>query len=468
MQRTESTTMRIIDNSGDPKRVLIEHACLLVRNAPEDSAAWHNLACQLQQQEEIDEAVRCYRRAIECNAASDSSWNNLANCLSTQGRLEEARTAWNRAIELAPACGLYYRNLLQTHQVSADDPSFRLLEQQLGSDAGHDGGEHADLLFAYGHALTGMGERDRGFDCLSQANTLHRKHVLYDEAATLDLLDALRDIFTPELLRDKAGLGRSSDSPVFVVGMPRSGTSLVEQILASHACVYGVGERREFIHALTQAITTGLPEYPDVATLDFDALETVTGTQLAALGDTYLRRIDRIVEGGAAQYQRIVDKAPYNFMHAGFIHLALPNARIVHVRRAPTDTCLSIYSYRFEDVPFSYDLAELGRYYRAYDALMAHWRRVLPAEVFIEIDYEMLVQDFETEVRRLLEHCKLEWDARCLDFHRTERRVETASAAQVRRPLYNTSVRRWRPDAARLRPLLDALGDELIQTESTS
>lgn len=152
----------------------------------------------------------------------------------------------------------------------------------------------------------------------------------------------------------------------------------------------------------------------------------------------------------------------YNFINVGFIHLALPNARFIHTRRAPVDTCLSTYARSFRDVPFSYDLGELGRFYRGYDALMTHWRAVLPPAVLLDVQYEEVVGDLEGQARRMLAHCGLDWDARCLAFHQTERQVATASAGQVRQPLYGSAVRRWRPDAALLQPLLDGLGPALV------
>ena len=167
----------------------------------------------------------------------------------------------------------------------------------------------------------------------------------------------------------------------------------------------------------------------------------------------------------ASRHSRFTDKYPFNFMNVGLIHLALPNARFIHSRRAPLQTCLSIFSRIFHDVPFSYDLGELGRYYRAYDALMAHWRSVLPEGVMIDVDYEELVDDFEGNVRRMLAHCGLDWDERCLAFHQTTRQVSTASSAQVRRPLYKTSLRRWQPQQALLAPLLEGLGPELASAE---
>jgi hypothetical protein len=225
--------------------------------------------------------------------------------------------------------------------------------------------------------------------------------------------------------------------------MPRSGTTLVEQMLASHPLVHGAGELMEFEAAV--AALDGLGGVP----ADID------GAALRRIGAGYVARVRAL----APQALRITDKMPGNFRFAGLIHLALPNARIIHLRRDPIDTCLSCFSILFGgDQPFTYHLGELGRYYRAYAALMDHWRSVLPPEVMLDVHYEELVGDFEPQARRILTHCRLDWDQACAEFYNTERPVHTASAAQVRQPVYQTSVGRWRPADETLRPLLAALG----------
>jgi hypothetical protein len=233
-------------------------------------------------------------------------------------------------------------------------------------------------------------------------------------------------------MAEEAGGGDPSEIPIFILGMPRSGSTLIEQILASHAWVHGAGERMDFPDLLA-----------DLGDRDF-----------RALGAAYAARSGTLAPGAG----RVTDKLPGNFLHAGAIHLALPRARIIHSRRDPADTCLSCYTKLFRgEQPFTYDLGELGRYYRAYERLMAHWRVVLPESVFLEVDYEALVADPETQTRRLLAHCGLAWDPACLVFHETRREIRTASAVQVRQPLYGGSVGRWRRHGERLEPLLREL-----------
>jgi hypothetical protein len=231
--------------------------------------------------------------------------------------------------------------------------------------------------------------------------------------------------------------------------MPRSGTTLIEQILASHSSVFGAGELEAFSRVVAE-----LTEAPDAAAPFPQLAQSLSAEQLRQVGERYLDQLAELAPGA----EKVVDKMPSNFALVGFIHLALPNACIVHARRDAIDTCLSCFSLLFaEDQPYAYDLGELGRYYRGYARLMEHWRRVLPPGAMIDIQYETLVGDFENQARRLLAHCGLEWQESCLAFHKTRRSVRTASVAQVRKPLYADSIGRWRPYAAHLEQLLQAL-----------
>jgi len=229
--------------------------------------------------------------------------------------------------------------------------------------------------------------------------------------------------------------------------MPRSGTTLIEQILASHPKVFGAGELRE-LGRLTTSIT-GLDEseFPE-------SVPAMSGGQFRQLGENYLRAVGHMAPGA----KRITDKMPANFALAGLIHVALPKARLIHVRRDPRDTALSCFSILFTaGQDHTYDLAELGRYYRGYQALMDHWRDVLPEGIMLEVRYEEVVLDLEVQARRIIAHCGLEWNNACLSFHKTERSVRTASAMQVRQPIYRNSVGRWRAYEDVMQPFVQAL-----------
>jgi tetratricopeptide (TPR) repeat protein len=424
---------------------------------PDNADVHHNLGWVLEQMYRLEEAVVCYQTAVRLNPRLDGSFNNLANCLHAAGRFDEAHAAYRRAIDLAPETALYYRNYVQSKRFTPDDPYFVSLEQLIQQVDRFSPGDQSQFHFAFAKALGDMGQHERSFTHVLRANALFRKGIQYDEPMTLNLFRELPAYVTPRVLKDRRNAGDPSGSPVFVVGMPRSGSTLIEQILASHPDVFGAGERPEFGKALASALS---PARDASTRIVIDALEDARQNQFAALGADYLRRIDEVMPGSRG-FKRVVDKYPFNFINLGLIHLALPNARFIHSRRAPVETCLSIFSRIFSDVPFSYDLGELGRYYQAYDALMSHWKEVLPEGVMLEVQYEDLVGDLEGTARRMIAHCGLDWDERCLQFHQTSRTVTTASATQVRQPIYRTSLQRWRPDASVLEPLYEALGAHL-------
>ena len=303
------------------------------------------------------------------------------------------------------------------------------------------------LLFALAKAAADAGDHARSFRRLVEGNALRRRTIAYDEAASLGELERIASTFTGELMARCGGLGDPSAVPVFIVGMPRSGTTLVEQILASHPGVFAAGEIDAFGQCVAAQGLAG-DAFPE-------GVERLPGQAFRQIGARYMDGVGAIAPGA----QRIVNKRTDNFRFAGLIHLALPHARIIHTQREPIDTCLSCFSKLFgEELPYTFELGELGRYHLGYERLMAHWRTLLPTEVMLEARYEELVADPEGQSRRILAHCGLDWDARCLDFHRTERRVRTASAAQVRRPIYGGSVGRWRAYEPFLGPLVHALG----------
>jgi tetratricopeptide (TPR) repeat protein len=404
---------------------------------PDFAMAESNLANSLHALGRHDEAIARYRRAIAGEPGAASFHSNLGSALCELGELDEARRAFAAAVALAPENALFHLNLAELTRFSAGAPELAALEAlaQRGSAS-------PALQFALAKARADLGADAAAFRHLQEGNALQRRAIDYDEAATLARFARIRAAFTPAMIERLRGLGDGSELPVFVIGIPRSGTTLVEQILASHPQVFGAGELSALGDAVADAIA-----YPEgVAALDGDGLRR--------LGGAYVARLNARASGAL----RITDKLPSNFLFAGLIALALPRARIVHVRRDPLDTCVSCFATLFTaGQPYTYDLAELGRYYRAYDDLMAHWRRVLPAGAMLEIEYEEVVADLESAARRLVAYCGLDWDARCLAFHETRRPVRTASAAAVREPVHRRSLGRWRRHGDQLRPLIAAL-----------
>ncbi|MBU6297019.1 MAG: sulfotransferase [Alphaproteobacteria bacterium] len=370
------------------------------------------------------------------------------HALKALGRLDEALAAYERAVALAPASPSLHLAISDLRHFGEDDPQTAAMEALLPDAARFNDAERVALHFALAKAYEDVGRYQQAFEQLRAGNAHKRRMLAYDETAVLGQLRNMENVFTADLIAQRRGHGNPSELPVFVVGMPRSGTTLVEQLLASHPRAFGAGERRYWLDLLEQGRAG--ERFP----FGFAALPE---EDLRRLGSLYAERL----KAHAPQAERIVDKLPANFRLIGLIHLALPKARIIHIRRDPMDTCFSCYAKLFiNSLEYSCDLGELGRYYRAYEGLMAHWRRVLPEGAMLEVQYEELVSDFEAQARRIVGYCGLDWDARCLSFHSTERPVHTASAAQVRRPLFQSSVGRWKPYAEWLAPLREALGAE--------
>ena len=398
-----------------------------------------------------DEAMAAYREALRLDPALAEAHAGIGAVLETLGQLPAARLAFERALSLAPTRGGFHLSLAGVKRFSAGDSQLAAMQSLAQDPAALVGDARVPLHFALAKAYDDLGEHARAFQHWVEGNAGKRSEIDYDEAAALKLLARTATTFTSEQIRRQAGQGDASQLPVFIVGMPRSGTTLIEQILASHSKVFGAGEITDF----NAAASSLLEETGDLPAPFPELVADMTAAQFRRVGAHYVERL----RARAPAALRITDKALGNFLFVGLIHLALPNARIIHARRDPVDTCLSCFSKLFGSaLSFTYDLAELGRYYRAYDALMAHWRAVLPAGVMLEVQYEDLVADFDPQARRILNFCGLEWEQACRQFHMTPRPVKTASSSQVRAPLYGTAVGRSQPYRAMMSPLLDALG----------
>jgi len=412
-----------------------------VRINPRFAVAHCNLGGTLSEQSKLEEAVTAYRQAISLQPDYDIAYANLGQALTHLGKISEARTAFEHAIRLAPHKIMYRRHL--------GDPHLKYLEKLTQNGAALAVENQIECHFALGKAYEDIGRYDLAFRHLLDGNALKRRQVSYAEAATLGFFDRVRAAFTSRLVEKFNRVGNPSTAPIFVIGMPRSGTTLIEQILASHPLVFGAGELKDFERAVKGILAAAgsAMEYPE-------AVAGMKGRDFGALGATYVAQIGLLAPSAA----RIVNKMPHNYLFAGLIHLALPNASIIHAVRDPIDTCVACFSKLFADkMSYAYDLAELGRYYRGYQAVMSHWQRVLPPGRILEVKYEDVVADLEGQARRLVAHCGLEWAPRCVDFHQTSRPVRTASAVQVRQPIYNESVARWRRYGSSLRPLLAEL-----------
>ncbi|HEY1544720.1 MAG TPA: sulfotransferase [Xanthobacteraceae bacterium] len=422
---------------------------------PNSAPAHANLGGLLLDGGRPSEAAAAFARAVALKPDFAAAHNNLALALKEVGRLEEAGRAAEQAIRLAPRRAAYYANLADVRTFATGDPHAAMLEA-LAQEATLPADERIHLHFALAKAYDDMGRPDAAFTQLRAGNALKRQAIIYDEATTLTRLERTRALFTPELIAARQGAGEPTRRPVFILGMPRSGTTLIEQILASHPDVCGAGEIK-LLDQVVGAVRDRAPPaaMPSSRVAAYPDMVAGMGAQdFSWLGAAYEQELARRAPGA----RRVTDKMPPNFIYVGLIHLALPHATIIHAVRDPVDTCVSCFAKLFvEGQAYAYDLGELGRYYRHYRALMAQWHRVLPPGRILDVHYEDVVADLEGSARRILAHCGLPWDARCLDFHRNGRAVRTASAAQVRRPIYGHAVARWRKYERFLAPLLAEL-----------
>jgi len=412
-----------------------------------DSANAHNvLGKVLQALEQHDEAARAFDRAATLpGTVAEEALVEHASLLMETGNKEEAIAAFDRTLERFPGSVRVMAARSDSKTYRTDDPDIAAMEAALVRAVKPAVGDQMSLHFALGKAYLDTGNSERAFFHLDKGNALQRASFHYDAAQTGEWMQKIAATFTPALMQKFKDAGAASERPLFIVGMPRSGTTLVEQILASHPGIHGAGELSALRHAVERA--GAFPD--DVATWGKD--------DFGRIGRDYLSR----TEHHAPDALRVVDKMPANFWYAGLIPLILAGARIIHCRRDPVDTCLSCYSKHFAgEQLFAYQLDELGAFHREYQALMDSLRKVLPPDRFLEVDYESVVDDLEDEARRLISFAGLPWDDACLSFHKTRRIVRTASVSQVRQPIYATSKGRWRRHAAYLGPLLSALGVE--------
>lgn len=393
------------------------------------------------------EAVDILARATELAPADSRVWQSYGHALRTVGRRDEALAAYRTAIRIAPAFGEAYYSMADLKTAAVAPAEIAAMETLVGDDA-LASEPRSHLHFALGRAYEDRGEAETAFAHYQRANALRRQTVPHDADAHAAFIRRSIATFDAPFFAERANAGSDAADPIFVLGMPRSGSSLVEQILASHPAVEGASELPD-VTAIARGLAAQFP-YPE-------GLASLPVATFAALGADYIartrprRRTDR---------PHFVDKFPGNVLHTGLIHLMLPNARIIDVRRDPRDCCVSLFSQSFAaGQGYSYDLRDLGRYYGNYVALMRHFDEVLPSRV-LRVSYEALVDDPERQTRHLLDHCGLPFDSACLRFFETTRAVRTASSEQVRRPLYRGSIGRWRRFEPWLDPLLESLNDQ--------
>ncbi len=422
----------------------------LLHRMPEKADAWFVLGTLHVELERPSEADVAFSRALALQPDYADALIGLGNIRLEQGKLDDSASLLKAALAIDPGNIGARFHLVQVHKVKPDDANLAALEEAAKTSSGLSDEQKVSLHYALGKAYDDLKDWDRAFPHFMEGARLKRSKLTFSAHEDAERTRRIESICNAEFIERMRGAGDPSNVPIFVLGMPRSGTTLTEQIIASHPEVYGAGELRDLMGVLHHAPGAVPPgTYPE-------RLLQADKATLTAWGSEYVRRL----RARAPNAMRITDKMPANYFGLGMIPLMFPNAKIIHVKRNPADTCVSCYTRLFnKHQEATYDLHELGLHYANYARLMQHWRRVLPDGAFLEVQYEDIVADMEGQARRLIDWCGLEWDDACLDFHKTERSVRTASVAQVRQPIYGSSVERWRHYETYLEPLLNALGE---------
>jgi tetratricopeptide (TPR) repeat protein len=427
----------------------------LVRIEPQSPQSWVTVAGVATRLLRQERALEAYRRAAELKPDDVGLRMSVGHVQKTLGRRRECEASYRSALRMQPQrCEAWWS--------LADLKNYAFSDEELGTmeglrDRGVQGrSNEAQLHFALGKAYEQRRDYVRAFAAYARGNALRSLDAPFDIELFERRSARIRSFFDAAFFASRAGSGDADDAPIFIVGLPRSGSTLIEQILASHPSVDGTMELPNVLNIVAQLdnLAPGRDGYPQ-------ALERVPREGLTAFGARYLAETAPLRSGRA----HFTDKLPNNFSHVGLIQAILPRATVIDARRHPMDACFSTFRQYFaEGQTFSYDLEHLGRYYRCYLELMDHWDRVLPGKV-LHLQYEDLVRDPELWVRRLLSACRLSFEPACLRFHETQRPVRTASAEQVRQPLYDSAVGYWRHFEKELEPLRRALGDCLARFE---
>ena len=424
---------------------------LALKQEPENADGLVVLGQILHETDRYDEAIEVLERALKKAPKSPEALNFYGVALKSVGRLDEAREHILKALRLNDRMYGAYANLndLIDFKEGIGAELFEQMDMIFAKATDTTTDMFLPLHFAYAKALDDRGEHARALEHYIQGGKMKRAQLQYTEEETFGFFDSIRAAFPKEVFEDRTYAGLDDERPVFIVGMPRSGSTLVEQILSSHPDVYGAGEVKYLSRAISQLRDRfpTLPKFPELAS-------KVNAAQLDILAKNYQAALAK----GAGNAPKITDKLLTNFFFLGLINLMFPKAKVINTMRDPVDTCLSGFTKLFkDDMPHSYDLTELGHYYGKYRQLMEHWNEVLPEGFMTTVVYEDVVADTEKEARRLIEFLGLPWDDKCLAFHKSDRPVKTASVAQVRKPIYASSVKRWAKYGKGLQPLIDAV-----------
>jgi tetratricopeptide (TPR) repeat protein len=431
---------------GDPE-ASIPHHQHAVTLRPSFELAYRNLGHALVDLERHEDALKVYQTCVE-HCTNAKLYQFMGTTLQQLGRMNEAQQAYLKAIEVDPTMGSGYRHLAEITKLDNSDGIDIISIVKAGFDVqGMDEDATMHLSFAWAKVNDGLKDYPIAFAAYKQGNDIKRKEYKYNKSDNNQLFRHITSTYNDQFLSEVPNSGLAEDKPIFILGMPRSGTTLVEQIISSHSDVTGAGELSYMADQAKQfkgGILAFHKRFPNMGEAKWQEV-----------AQAYLEGLNGYDEGKI----HITDKMPHNFLNIGLISKLLPNAKIIHCKRNPVANCLSIYKAYFggkNSHPYAYNLKDLAHYHNLYEDLMAHWRKVLPGR-FYEVSYEQLTSNQEQESRNLIEYCGLDWQDACLDFYKTDRKVKTASAFQVRQPMHNQSVGLWKRYGDALQPLLDDL-----------
>ncbi|MGY8796690.1 MAG: tetratricopeptide repeat-containing sulfotransferase family protein, partial [Woeseiales bacterium] len=394
-----------------------------------------------------DEAITTYQKTLEMSKDHPGALSGLGHNLRTVGRHEESIAAYRQCIKAFPYFTESYWSLANLKTFKFTDDEVTSMEGLLQHENIPDDSK-VHLSNALGLEYENRKDYDKAFEYFRQCNEIKRTQEYYDPVATEDLHDRLIDVFSAAFLSQQPAESNHSATPIFIIGLPRSGSTLLEQILASHSQVEGTHELSDLGRVVHQipSMLKKRGRYPN-------SIADIDKGGLAQLGHAYLSRTEKFRSG----LEYFSDKNPNNFGHVGLASLILPNAIFINAQRHPLDSCFGSYKQLFaKGNPFSYHLTDLAEFYLQYVRLIDHWHAVMPGKI-LDVRYEDVVGDLETQVRRILDHCGLPFEEQCLRFHETDRAVQTASSEQVRRPIYSSSVNLWRNYEQQLQPTIDIL-----------
>ncbi len=395
-----------------------------------------------------DEALEMFEKALEKDARNFGALSGMGHVLKTVGKQEEAIARYRECVAQNPDHGETWWSMANLKTFRFEDEDIDNMLKRAARESLIEE-QRANFYFALGKAFEDKQDYDRAFEQYALGNANRRQREKYDPVQTVDLHDRFIETFSKEFLAERLGSGCQSNAPILIVGLPRSGSTLIEQILASHPDVEGTHELPD-LGRVARAVGVQREDrkaYPQVVPL-------LSGDELLAVGEDYLQRTKRHRE---TDKPRFTDKLPNNFVHVGLLSLILPNAKIINAKRHPLDSCLGSFKQLFaRGQPFTYDQFELAEFYAEYQRLMDHWHEVLPGKV-LDVQYEDVVDDLETQVRRILEYCDLPWNDACLRFYENDRAVKTASSEQVRKPIYVSSKHLWRNYERHLGPMIEVL-----------